>query len=99
MSFFPIRALWHPLLLQCLCKGSIVTIKKERNEKVYCIFEIPTVDFHRAVDFYETVFGVQLPVLNVKRRRWRVSRKKVKRSALFFMLPIIFLRKRSDYLF
>ncbi len=65
-------------------------------KKFIAFFEIPTVDFHRAVDFYETVFGEQLPVfLNVKRRRWRVSRKKVKRLALFFMLPIIFLRKKG----
>ena len=52
--------MWHPLLLQCLCKGSIVTIKKERNEKV---------DFHRAVDFYETVFGVQLPVFECEEEK------------------------------
>lgn len=43
--------------------------KKERNEKVYCIFEIPTVDFHRAVDFYETVFGVQLPVFECEEEK------------------------------
>ena len=31
-------------------------------KKFIAFFEIPTVDFHRAVDYYETVFGVQLPV-------------------------------------
>ena len=37
-------------------------------KKFIAFFEIPTVDFHRAVDFYETVFGVQLPLNAVVRR-------------------------------
>ena len=64
-------------------------------KKFIAFFEIPTVDFHRAVDFYETVFGVQLPVFECEEEKMRVSRKKVKRSALFSMLPIIFLRKKE----
>lgn len=61
MSLFPIGLPRVTLLLQCLCKGLVVTIKKKRNEKINCIFEIPATDFRRAVDFYETVLGVQLP--------------------------------------
>lgn len=87
--------MWHPLLLQCLCKGSIVTIKKERNEKVYCIFEIPTVDFHRAVDFYETVFGVQLPVFECEEEKMACFTEEGETVGAIFMLPIIFLRKKE----
>ena len=36
--FFPIRLPRVALLLQCLCKGLVVTIKKKRNEKTNCIF-------------------------------------------------------------
>ena len=30
-------------------------------KKFIAFFEIPASDFHRAVDFYETVLGMQLP--------------------------------------
>ena len=30
-------------------------------KKIIAFFEIPATDFRRAVDFYETVLGVQLP--------------------------------------
>ena len=30
-------------------------------KKLIAFFEIPASDFHRAVDFYETVLGMQLP--------------------------------------
>ena len=30
-------------------------------KKLIAFFEIPATDFRRAVDFYETVLGVQLP--------------------------------------
>ncbi|MDU8958298.1 MAG: VOC family protein, partial [Bacteroides sp.] len=38
-------------------------------KKFIAFFEIPTVDFHRAVDFYETVFGVQLPVFECEEEK------------------------------
>lgn len=31
-------------------------------KKLIAFFEIPVTDFHRAVDFYETVLNLQLPV-------------------------------------
>lgn len=31
-------------------------------KKLIAFFEIPVVDFHRAVDFYETVLNVKLPI-------------------------------------
>ena len=31
-------------------------------KKLIAFFEIPASDFHRAVDFYETVLGMQLPL-------------------------------------
>lgn len=33
-------------------------------KKLIAFFEIPVTDFRRAVDFYETVLGVQLPVFD-----------------------------------
>lgn len=68
-------------------------------KKLIAFFEIPATDFRRAVDFYETVLGVQLPTLNVKQRKWLVSRKKVKPSVLFLMLQIsTFFLQRMAYL-
>ena len=32
-------------------------------KKLIAFFEIPASDFHRAVDFYETVLGMQQPTL------------------------------------
>lgn len=57
-------------------------------KKLIAFFEIPASDFHRAVDFYETVLGMQLPTLNVKQKKWLVSQKKVKPSVLSLMLQI-----------
>ena len=67
-------------------------------KKFIAFFEIPTVDFHRAVDFYETVFGVQLPVLNV-RGEDGVFTEEGETVGAIFHAPDYLLRKRSDYLF
>lgn len=37
--------------------------------KFIAFFEIPAADFRRAVDFYETVLGVQLPVFECEREK------------------------------
>lgn len=51
------------LLLSCLCKGIVITLKKEtKMKKLIAFFEIPATDFRRAVDFYETVLNMKLPV-------------------------------------
>jgi len=40
------------LLLSCLCKGIVITLKKEtKMKKLIAFFEIPATDFRRAVDF------------------------------------------------
>ena len=31
-------------------------------KKLIAFFEIPATDFHRAIDFYETVLNMKLPV-------------------------------------
>ena len=68
-------------------------------KKLIAFFEIPATDFRRAVDFYETVLGVNFRLLNVKQRKWLVSRKKVKPSVLFLMLQIsTFFLQRMAYL-
>ena len=63
-------------------------------KKFIAFFEIPTVDFHRAVDFYETVFGVQLPVFECEEEKMACFTEEGE-TELFFMLPIIFLRKKE----
>ena len=35
-------------------------------KKLIAFFEIPATDFRRAVDFYETVLGVQLPTFELR---------------------------------
>ena len=68
-------------------------------KKIIAFFEIPATDFRRAVDFYETVLGVQLPTFECEQRKWLVSRKKVKPSVLFLMLQIsTFFLQRMAYL-
>ncbi|MCK9624983.1 MAG: VOC family protein [Bacteroidales bacterium] len=32
-------------------------------------FEIPSLDFHRAVKFYETIFGLKLPVMECEKEK------------------------------
>ena len=46
-------------------------------KKFIAFFEIPTVDFHRAVDFYETVFGVQLPVFECEEEKMACFTRKI----------------------
>lgn len=38
-------------------------------KKFIAFFEIPTADFNRAVDFYQTVLGVQLPIFECKEEK------------------------------
>ena len=38
-------------------------------KKLIAFFEIPASDFHRAVDFYETVLGMQLPTFECEDRK------------------------------
>ena len=47
-------------------------------KKINCIFEIPATDFRRAVDFTKLCWVCNFRLLNVKQRKWLVSRKKVK---------------------
>lgn len=68
-------------------------------KKFIAFFEIPTVDFHRAVDFYETVFGVQASGFECEEEKMACFTEEGETVGAIFMLPIIFLRKRSDYLF
>ena len=68
-------------------------------KKLIAFFEIPATDFRRAVDFYETVLGVQLPTFECETEKMLVSRKKVKPSVLFLMLQIsTFFLQRMAYL-
>ena len=62
-------------------------------KKFIAFFEIPTVDFHRAVDFYETVFGVQLPVFECEEEKMACFTEEGSCSRLSSF------GKRSDYLF
>lgn len=41
-------------------------------------FEIPTVDFYRAINFYETILGLKLSVFECETRRWLVLSSKEK---------------------
>ena len=57
-------------------------------KKLIAFFEIPASDFHRAVDFYETVLGMQLPTFECETEKMACSQKKVKLSVLSLMLQI-----------
>ena len=58
------------LLLSCLCKGIVITLKKEtKMKKLIAFFEIPATDFRRAVDFYETVLNMKLPVFECEQEK------------------------------
>ena len=68
-------------------------------KKLIAFFEIPATDFRRAVDFTKLCWVCNFRLLNVKQRKWLVSRKKVKPSVLFLMLQIsTFFLQRMAYL-
>ena len=68
-------------------------------KKLIAFFEIPATDFRRAVDFYETVLGVQLPTFECETEKMAhfpedvhekyKSRKKVRNKKLRSVQPII----------
>ena len=43
-------------------------------KKLIAFFEIPATDFRRAVDFYETVLGVQLPTFECETEKMEIGR-------------------------
>ena len=42
-------------------------------KKLIAFFEIPATDFRRAVDFYETVLGVQLPTFECETEKIKIE--------------------------
>lgn len=69
-------------------------------KKFIAFFEIPTVDFHRAVDFYETVFGVQLPVFECEEEKMACFTEEGETVGRYFSCSrLSSFGKRSDYLF
>ena len=44
-------------------------------KKLIAFFEIPASDFHRAVDFYETVLGMQLPTFECETEKMASERR------------------------
>lgn len=69
-------------------------------KKFIAFFEIPSVDFLRAVDFYETVLDVQLPVSECETEKMACFTEEGETvGAIFYATGLSSFRERSDYLF
>ena len=68
-------------------------------KKLIAFFEIPATDFRRAVDFYETVLGVQLPTFECETEKMACFTEEGETVVLFLMLQIsTFFLQRMAYL-
>ena len=61
MSFF-LLSYRYDMLYFCdvFARTLTVTIKENKMNNLIAFFEIPTVDFYRAIDFYETILGLKI---------------------------------------
>ena len=57
-------------------------------KKLIAFFEIPASDFHRAVDFYETVLGMQLPTFECETEKMACFTEEGETVVLSLMLQI-----------
>lgn len=64
-------------------------------KKLIAFFEIPATDFHRAIDFYETVLNMKLPTCECEEEKMHFSLKGMNLSEQFLMLLISFLLKKG----
>lgn len=58
MSFF------YKFTFGCRLNFALLNLKEKIMKRLVSFFEIPAVDFNRAIKFYESLFGVKLEVMD-----------------------------------